>query len=54
MVIGANAVLTGSILESGGTYAGVPAKKISDNDSSVHLIRATELVWKNEYDVEKA
>ena len=44
VVIGANAVVTGSILENGGTYAGVPAKKISESDSKLHLFRATEIV----------
>lgn len=43
VVIGANAVVTGSILESG-TYAGIPAKRISESDSTVHLIRATNIV----------
>lgn len=44
VVIGANAVVTGSIEEAGITVGGIPAKKISDKDSSAHLIRATELV----------
>lgn len=42
VVIGANAVVVGDVLEEGITIAGVPAKKISDKDSSVHLINATE------------
>ncbi len=37
VVIGANAVVVKSITESGGTYGGVPAKKISSNDSHMHL-----------------
>lgn len=45
-VIGANAVILGSIKEKGVTWGGIPAKKISDRDSTVHLIRATELVKK--------
>ena len=42
VVIGANAVVLGDILEEGITVAGVPARKISDKDSSIHLINATE------------
>ena len=42
VVIGANAVVTGSIEEKGITIGGIPAKKISAKDSSAHLIRATE------------
>lgn len=37
VVIGANAVVTKDILEPGITVAGVPAKKISDNDSRKFL-----------------
>ena len=37
VVIGANAVVVKSIEEEGVTYAGVPAKKISDNSSRLHL-----------------
>ena len=44
VVIGANAVVTGSIEEPGITVGGIPAVKISDRDSSAHLIRATEMV----------
>ena len=40
--IGANAVVTKDV-ESGVTVDGIPAKVISSNDSSCHLIRATEL-----------
>lgn len=43
VVIGANAVVIGNIEEKGITIDGIPAKKISDNDSSLHLIRATEI-----------
>lgn len=43
VVIGANAVVIGSIEEQGITVGGIPAKKISDNDSSMHLIKATEI-----------
>ena len=37
VVIGANAVVTKSILESGITVAGIPAKKISDTGSEEYL-----------------
>ena len=37
VVLAANAVIVKSIDESGTTWGGVPAKKISDNDSSSHL-----------------
>lgn len=43
-VIGANAVVNKSINEIGITVAGVPAKKISENNSDIHLIKATELI----------
>ena len=36
-VIGANSVVVKSITESGITVAGVPAKKISDNDSTAFI-----------------
>lgn len=42
-VIGANAVVNKSIYEKGITIAGVPAKKISNNNSDIHLIKATEI-----------
>ena len=35
--------MIGNIEEKGITIGGIPAKKISDNDSSLHLIRATEI-----------
>ena len=44
VVIGANAVVIGSVEKEGITIGGIPAKKISDNDSSSHLIRATEII----------
>ena len=47
VVIGANAVVTGSVEEPGITIGGIPAQKISGNDSSAHLIRATEIAGKN-------
>jgi len=43
IVIGANAVVTKDFTEENITIAGVPAKKISNNDSKVHLIKATEI-----------
>jgi serine O-acetyltransferase len=46
IAIAANAVVVKDILESGITVGGVPAKKISSNDSSSNLIRATEIVGK--------
>lgn len=42
-VIGANAVVTHDVPENV-TVAGVPAKIINSNDSSRHLMRATEIV----------
>ena len=42
-VIGANAVVNKSIYENGITVAGVPAKKISNKNSDIHLIKATEI-----------
>lgn len=41
--IGANSVVTKSFLEPNITIAGAPARKISDNNSDIHLIKATEL-----------
>lgn len=46
VAIGSNAVIVKDILESGITVGGVPAKKISNNDSSSNLVRATEIVNK--------
>lgn len=37
VAIGANAVVTKDILEEGTTWAGVPAKKISDNTSEFYI-----------------
>lgn len=42
-VIGANAAVVSDVA-CGITVGGVPAKKISDNDSSVHLVKATQLI----------
>lgn len=39
VAIGANAVVVKSITEPGTTWAGVPARKISDNGSRCHLSR---------------
>ncbi|WP_297960254.1 serine acetyltransferase [uncultured Ruminococcus sp.] len=47
VVVGANAVVIGNVEESGITVGGIPAKKISDKDSSLHLIRATEIYAKD-------
>lgn len=44
VAIGANAVVVKDVLEPGITVGGIPAKKISDNDSSRHLVKATEQV----------
>ena len=38
--IGAGAVVTKDITEAGTTWAGVPARKISDNDSHSNLCQA--------------
>lgn len=40
VVIGANAVVVKDILEEGTTWAGVPAKKISDNNSDKYIKKA--------------
>lgn len=39
VAIGANAVVTKSILEKGTTWGGIPAKKISDHDSHSNLCK---------------
>lgn len=44
IVIGANSVVNRSFTEPGITIAGIPAKKVSDNNSSSLIIRATDLV----------
>lgn len=46
VAIGAGAVVVKDILEPGTTWGGVPAKKISNNDSSLSLCKATEIVAK--------
>lgn len=43
-MIGANAVVVGNIDQCGITVGGIPARKISDNDSSVHLVKGTEFL----------
>ena len=48
VVIGANAVVVGSIEEKGVTVGGIPAKKISNNNSSTHLLKATDLFCNGE------
>lgn len=40
VAVGANAVVTKDILEAGTTWAGAPAKKISDKDSHSNLSRS--------------
>lgn len=40
VAVGANAVVTKDITEPGTTWAGVPARKISDNDSHSNLCQA--------------
>ena len=44
IAIGANAVVTKSFDASNVTLGGIPAKIISNNDSSMHLVKATEIV----------
>lgn len=43
ITIGANAVVTKDFLEENITIAGVPARKINNKDSSLYLIKATEI-----------
>ena len=43
VVIGANAVVLGDVIEPGITVGGIPARKLSDHDSSAHLVRATAI-----------
>ncbi len=46
-VIGANAVVVKNV-PAGVSVGGVPAKVISENDSSKHLIKATEIISRGE------
>jgi serine O-acetyltransferase len=46
--IGANAVVVKDILDPNISVGGVPARKISDNNSDKYLIKATEIVKSNE------
>ncbi|QBO59679.1 serine O-acetyltransferase [Chryseobacterium salivictor] len=46
--IGANAVVVKDILEPNVTVGGIPARKISNNNSDKYLIKATEIVKRNE------
>jgi len=39
VVVGANAVVVKDIIEPGTTWGGVPAKKLSDNDSKHYLVQ---------------
>ena len=41
--IGANAVVIKDILEPNITVGGIPARKISDNNSDKYIIKATEI-----------
>lgn len=43
IAIGANSVVNRSFTEPGITIAGVPARKVSDKDSSKYIIKATDL-----------
>jgi serine O-acetyltransferase len=43
-VIGANAVVTKSFIESNISIGGVPARKLSDKNSDEHIIKATEII----------
>lgn len=44
--IGANAVVVKDIVEPNTTWGGVPAKKISNNNSDSNIVKATEIVRK--------
>jgi serine O-acetyltransferase len=46
--IGANALVVKDILEPNITVSGIPARKISDNNSDKFLVKATEIVKSNE------
>ena len=48
VAIGANAVVTRSIKSSNVSVGGIPAKVISQNGSAKYLIKATEIIKKNE------
>lgn len=49
VAIGANAVVVKSIAQSGSSWGGVPAAKISNNNSHSNLILATRLVDVKQY-----
>lgn len=46
--IGANAVVVKDILEPNITVGGIPARKISNNNSDKYLVKATEIVKRHE------
>lgn len=45
--IGANSVVVKDILELNITVGGIPARKISDNNSDKYLVKATEIISKD-------
>jgi serine O-acetyltransferase len=45
IVIGANAVVTKDFKEPNISIGGVPARKLSDNNSDKHLIKVTEIIY---------
>jgi len=47
--IGANAVIVKDILEPNITVGGIPARKLSDKNSDKYLVKATEIIKRNEY-----